>query len=67
MRQKIDLQDAWDLARQEAEVGLWRYGERLSEDLPADCPFELEELATKNFDLGAALARLRPAHPSQAD
>jgi hypothetical protein len=64
MRQKIELQDAWELARQEAEVGLRRYGEQLSGELPAECPFELEELATKNFDLEAALARLRPAHPS---
>jgi hypothetical protein len=65
MRQKIDLRDAWDLARQEAEVGLRRYGEQLSEDLPAEFPFELEELATKNFDLDAALARLKAgAHQS---
>lgn len=63
MRQRIDLQEAWDLALQEAEIGLRRYGEPLLDGLPAECPLEIEQLATRTFDVDAAPAKLRPQPP----
>jgi hypothetical protein len=60
MRQKIDLQDIWELARQQAEASLRRYHEDVAPNLPEQCPFGLDELLAKKFDYTAAIARLSP-------
>jgi hypothetical protein len=67
MRQRIDLQETWDLARRLAEVSLRKHGEQLAPNLPHECPFAIEELVSRTFDQDAAVERLRaPGNPAQA-
>ena len=59
MRQKIDLAGSWQAAVRITNRELNDYGEPpLATE--TRCPFTLDELLAEDFDVEAALARLRP-------
>jgi hypothetical protein len=59
MRHKIDLSRLWDRAIRQTNRQLAEHGEA---ELPREtpCPFTQDELLAEDFDVDAALARLRP-------
>jgi hypothetical protein len=57
MAQRIDLQRAWRLAVQQATSSLAKHGDPVME-LPAECPFSVEELVRENFEVEPLVARL---------
>lgn len=59
MAQRIDLDHVWRRALARAKADLRRYGETLAE-LPAACPFALEDLLSEEPNAEALAARLRP-------
>lgn len=59
MRQRIDLDHVWRRALARAGADLRRYGEALA-DLPAACPFALDDLLSEAPNAEALAARLRP-------
>jgi hypothetical protein len=59
MRQRIALDRLWHGAARAAAADLAVYGETLAE-LPADCPFTLDELLAEEPNAAALAARLRP-------
>ena len=62
MRQNIDMDELWGLARLRAEADLLDNGDEISPNLPGRSPFSLEDLTAGEFDFDAAVARIRP-HP----
>ncbi|MFL5127321.1 MAG: DUF29 domain-containing protein [Microvirga sp.] len=62
MRQNIDMDELWGLARLRAEADLLDNGDEISPNLPGRSPFSLEDLTAGEFDFDAAVARFRP-HP----
>ena len=61
MCQNIDLDDLWRQARLRAEAELDN-GDEISPNLPGRSPLSLEDLTADDFDIDAAVARIRP-HP----
>lgn len=59
MRQNIDMDELWGLARLRAEADLPGEGDELLPDLPKASPFSLDELTGRDFDFEAAVARIR--------
>ena len=60
MRRLIDMQDLWMRARKAAEVSLREHGSSVTPDLPAECPFTLDDIVSDRFDFDAALKNLTP-------
>lgn len=58
MRQRIDWDELWQVAKEQAEGQLEMSGDRLLEKLPETMPFSPEELVARDFDMDAALERL---------
>ena len=61
MRQLIDLDAIWDTARRRADAALDEHDDILLPGLPEACPFSLDGLTGAQFDIDAAVARLRQA------
>lgn len=59
MIQLIDLDDVWSAAAARADAALDQHGDALLSDLPRQCPFSLDALASHPFELDEAVARLR--------
>ena len=55
MRQLVDLDRAWRVAKQLAATDLKRYGISLPKELPDRCPFTLDELLDQGLTFEAAL------------
>lgn len=58
MRRLIDLDEVWRDAVKLAYADLRQHGLEFVYSLPETCPFILDELLTKEFDVEAAVARL---------
>ncbi|ACJ00850.1 DUF29 domain-containing protein [Rhodospirillum centenum] len=58
MRQRLDLERAWRLARRDALADLAEYGET-APDLPAPCPAGLDLLLDEGFEPDALAALIR--------
>ena len=58
MRQSIDMDELWALARLKAEADLLDEGDELLSDLPEGSPFSLDGLTGGDFDFEAAVARI---------
>jgi hypothetical protein len=58
MRHAMNMPRVWALARRSAATIVAEMGGDPA-DLPNVCPFDLDELVSPEFDLRAALARLR--------
>jgi hypothetical protein len=58
MRQLIDMQAEWRRARKAAEVSLQEHGSDVAANVPAECPYSLDDMIAEDFDFDAALARL---------
>lgn len=67
MRQMIDLDVLWQRAVLRADADLDQHGDALLADLPAACPFSLEELSASAFDREDAIRRLRTASGRESD
>jgi hypothetical protein len=59
MRQRIALDGLWHGARRAAAADVALHGEALA-DLPAACPFSLDDLLSEEPNADALAARLRP-------
>ena len=59
MRRLIDLDKLWRDALRLAYANLRSYGVETIPDVPATCPFSLDELLDRDFDMEAAVSRLR--------
>lgn len=59
MRRIIDLDEAWRDGVRLACADLRRYGLEFVPDYPKTCPFSLDELLNEDFDVEAAVGRLR--------
>lgn len=59
MYQLIELDEVWRAATVRADAALDAHGDALLPELPRDCPFALDELASTTFDVDAAVERLR--------
>ena len=59
MRRLIDMDDVWQTALRLAYVNLDAYGVEFVPDFPRTCPYLLDELLEREFDVGTAVARLR--------
>ena len=57
MAQRIDLDRAWRLAREQAESSLAKHGETVAE-LPRRCPFDVAELVREPLEVETLVARL---------
>ena len=60
MRRLIDVQDLWRKARRTAEASLREHGSSIAPQVPAECPFTLEEIVSDQFDFDAAVKKLGP-------
>ena len=58
MRRNINMQSIWIDAVKVAAATLEEYEGRLARNLPASCPFSLEEIVSREFSFDHALARL---------
>lgn len=58
MRQVIDVGVIWRKATKLAEVQLQEHGGALASNVPADCPYSLDDLLAEDFDFDAALTKL---------
>ena len=56
----IDLDAIWRRAVRESEESLAFYDEPLPPSLPTKCPFSLEALTARSFDVRAAVESLKP-------
>jgi len=59
MRQLIDLDRAWRVAKQLAATDLKRYGIPLAKELPDQCPLTLDELLDHGLTFEAALPQMK--------
>ena len=59
MSQKVDLDRIWRAARVRADAALDQHGGALLSELPAGCPFGLDDLVAERFDINAAVERVR--------
>lgn len=59
-RQRIDMDDIWEDAREEARNALAAYNVAMAE-LPEDCPFPIEAFVERGFDTAAAIDHLNKA------
>jgi hypothetical protein len=60
MRPNIDLDHQWRLALLKADGELSEHDDALPPDLPATCPFSLEELTASEFAIDRAVERVGP-------
>lgn len=60
IRQRIDVATIWRLACNAARRSLAQYGVTIA-DLPAECPFTIEELLDADFDPALAAKRIAAA------
>jgi hypothetical protein len=60
MRQNIDMDELWGLARLRAEADLLDDGDAILPNLPARSPFSLEAMTAAEFEFETAVARIRP-------
>lgn len=61
MHQRVDMDVLWRRALREADASLALHGKTLMTGLPRESPFVLEDVLTEDFDIRAALARIRAA------
>lgn len=59
MRRLIDLDKLWRDALRLSNAKLRSYGVEIIPDAPAACPFGLDQLLDRDFDVEAAVGRLR--------
>ena len=59
MRQLIDMPKLWNRARHIAETALHRHGRSVSDDVPIQCPYGLQDFLSEDFRFDDALARLQ--------
>ena len=59
MRRLIDMEKLWGRALKLADLGLSEHGSSGSAEVPAECPFSVEDLVAEEFSFDAALERLR--------
>lgn len=64
MHQRVDMQVLWVRALKEAAPALRENGAMLPMDLPRSCPFVLADFLGEDFDVDAAVARIRAAFPA---
>ena len=58
MRQLIDMQALWQRSLRLAEAQLQEHGASLAKNMPAECPFSLDDFLAEGFDFDAAVRRL---------
>ncbi len=58
MRQRIDLDKCWRIAKSEAQFGLNMYGDAILPHLPSDCPLSIDDLLQMPFEAEAILLRI---------
>jgi hypothetical protein len=58
MRQLIDMGAVWQKALKIAGASLGEQGATLASDLPAECPFSVDDMIAEDFDFDAMLERL---------
>jgi hypothetical protein len=61
MRHNLDLDEVWRKARKIAVARLAEADLPIGEGVPTRCPFTLDQLLADDFDVNAAVARLRPS------
>ena len=59
MRELIELDHVWKAARARGDAALDEQGQTLLPELPQACPFSLDELTARGFDIDNAVLRLQ--------